>query len=551
MLDPAARLANLSDSVARPARGLALWQWGVLLAALVGPRVARMAAPRVWLEDTPYLYAAYLLGQGHRPHVDFVCPHFPALEFGLAAAYKAFGATHRTAEALTQLAAFLSSWLAFSLTRRAWQRLCGKRSLSPGAGFWPGLVAALLFGACSLTFRFHLFEREVFLCLVLLATAFVVLGERELSRPWPVLVGLALGLGLTIKLTFVVYAAVLTAFVFWELKDRRSAVVMASACLGFCAAATALCWWAYGSDFLFQVYMLHFFKGRNFLNVGAKLMEARVWCSLPMAGLMLSVPFTDQMRDRLTRFAWATLAGYVLYFLVCSPTLWAHNMLMMLPSMAVLGSLGAAKWVEGVPRAGRSWGAAARTAIGLVILVAGPTWLFPLRNKNWRPEGAWGFAGMRRSDIARAARFIQERVEPDEQICAPPIIALEARREDPLHYRELMGVCRWAKQSVAELGVGETRLISRHAFFYILEEECRRYWLPGLLDSIRTRVFAAVVPETHSSHYAILLPETITPFLRRAGYTPAFDAGPLCVWLSPHKIAENGDRRRPSVPVFP
>lgn len=541
MLDPPDQPAKASDCGARPAMGLSFWQWAVLLVAILGPRAVRMAAPRVWLEDTPYLYAAHLLAQGHRPYVDFVCPHFPVLEFTLAGAYKAFGTTHRTAEALTQLATLLSCLMVFALTRQSWRRLHAGASASHIDGYWPGLIASVLYGACSLTFRFHLFEREVFLCLVLLGTAYAALRGRDLSLPWAVSLGVALGLGLTIKLTFALYAAVLIGFVILELRQRCAAAAMACVCLGVCATATALGWWAYGSEFLFQVYAFHFFKGHNFVNISAKLQEARLWCSLPMVGVLLCVPFADQVRDRLTRLAWATFAAYAVYFAVLSPTLWAHNMLMLLPSMAVLGGLGAGRWVESVQHAFRSRRCAARAALGLAVLLAGPTLLFPVRNKNWRAEGAWGFAGMRRSDIAAAARFIRERVGPHEPICAPPIVALEAQRLDPFHYRELLGVYRWARASVNRLGWRDTRLISRHAFFYILEEECRRYWLPDLLESVRTRTFAAAVPDTHSSHYAVLLPRVMTPFLRSSGYTPALDAGPLCVWLRPDKTADYAD----------
>ena len=518
------------------ARGLALWQWVVLLAVLVVPRVARFCSSRVWLEDTPYVYAGFLIAQGQRPHLDFVCPHFPVLESGLAAAYWLFGASHRTAEAITQIVTLLSCLLVFCLAKDIREHSEDKRARSRLGGFWAGIAAALLLGACSLTFRFHLFEREVFLCFLFLAAASGALRGAPWSVKWAMGIGAMLGLGIVIKLTFVLCTGIFVAFVILELGQRRMGLIIAAVAFGIWAALTLGYWCAYGDEFLFQVYAFHLLKGRSFMSLWARLHEVRLWGALPPAALAVSVLYANQLRGPCCRLAWAVLVVYSLFFLLLSPTVWAHNLLMLLPSMALLGGLGIKGWFGSVSQAGHSKVQAVRAVGGGVVFLVCALWITPWVNKNWREDGAWGFAGMERRDLARAAALIREHTGPDELVCAPPIVALEAQRRDPFHYRELLGVCRWARESIAESGWGVTRRIGREASFYLLEEECRRWWLPELFEAIRTRGFAAVVPETQSCHYDILRPETISHQLERYGYQPALKAGELSVWFPPGRM---------------
>lgn len=518
-----------------PPRGLPAWAWIVLAAAIVGPRAARMAAPRMWLEDTPYPYAAFLITRGQRPHGDFVCPHFPVLEFALAAAYRIFGASPRTAETLTQIATALSACLVFALTRRAWVRLLPPGPRRPIHGFGPGVLAALLFGACSLTFRFHLFEREVFLCVLLLASTWVLLESRALTTGRAVGLGAVLALGFTLKLTFALPAAVLVAFVALDLKRPKAAAVIAGVWFAACAAATALFASAYGRDFLFQVFGFHLFKGRNFPDVVDKVLAARLWCSLPLIAAMVSLVYASQLRDRTVRLMAAVVIAYVVFFVALSPTLWAHNMLMLLPGLSILGGLGVAKWATTIPLSLHRRGPALRALTAGAVTVVGLLWIAPPRNKNWRPEAPWGFAGMSRHAIATAGRFLRDRTDPEDLICAPPIVALAGQRLDPFHYRELAGVCQWARAKLSVVGQRKLRLICRYAPFYVLEEQSRSEWMPRLLASVETRSFAAVVPETHDSHYAILLPRILEPSLRRYGYQRALHVGLLDVWLRPDR----------------
>jgi len=454
-------------------QGLPAWAWLVLAAAIVAPRAARMAAPRMWLEDTPYPYAAFLITRGQRPHADFVCPHFPVLEFALAGAYRIFGASPRTAETFTQIATALCACLVFALTRRAWCRLLPPEAQRPMLGFGPGVLAALLFGACPLTFRFHLFEREIFLCLLLLAATWLLVEPRTLTTGRAVALGALLALGFTFKLTFALPAAVLVGFVALEMKRPKAAAVIGGVWLAACVAATALFACAYGSDFLFQVFGFHLFKGRNFPNVIDKLLAARLWCSLPLVAAMVSLVYASQLRDRTVRLMAAVVLTYVLFFVVLSPTLWAHNMLMLLPGLSILGALGLSRLAASIPLAVRAKGPALRAIVAVAVAVVGLVWIAPPLNNNWRPEAPWGFAGVSRREIASAGRFLRDRTDPSDLVCAPPIVALAGQRVDPFHYRELAGVCHWARRKLTELGYHELRSTCRAARLHTLEEQSR------------------------------------------------------------------------------
>jgi hypothetical protein len=213
-------------------------------------------------------------------------------------------------------------------------------------------------------------------------------------------------------------------------------------------------------------------------------------------------------------------------------------MLDLLPSLCIIAGLGLAHWACGMRDAMRSAGARGRVLAATAAVALGLWCARPLGRSDGDPNGVWGFGGMRRVHVARAAEFIRQHTAPNERICAPDVVALQAQRIDPFHYRELLGVCRWAEKSVGELGWHETQLIGRHGPLHELEADCRRYWMPQLFESIRTRAFAAVVPDTDLSHFAILLPEAIRPELVRAGYVDAFQAGPLTVWLRPKRAGE-------------
>ena len=66
-----------------------------------------------------------MLSRGFLPYRDFPLPHFPALELLLAALLRFAAPTVRTAEIVTQTAAFLGSVCVFALGRRLRDALTG------------------------------------------------------------------------------------------------------------------------------------------------------------------------------------------------------------------------------------------------------------------------------------------------------------------------------------------------------------------------------------------------------------------------------------------
>ncbi|HWF84426.1 MAG TPA: hypothetical protein VG222_06255 [Vicinamibacterales bacterium] len=132
---------------------------------LIVPRVLRLAHPQIWIEDESYLTGALMLSHGYLPYRDFPLPHYPLLEALLAAVLRLVHASIRTAEVTTQIAALGGSLLVFALGRRL-------------DGLLTGAIAALVFATSGLLFRYHLFEREVFLVVPVLAA--VLLASKPL-----------------------------------------------------------------------------------------------------------------------------------------------------------------------------------------------------------------------------------------------------------------------------------------------------------------------------------------------------------------------------------
>jgi len=160
------------------------------LILLAAPRIVRMAYPQIWIEDESYLNGAFMLARGFLPYRDFPLPHFPALEGLLAAVFLVAPISIRSAEVFTQLAAFLGSVLVYVLGRRLGDSLAGA-------------AAALVFATSALLFRYHVFEREVFVVVPVLGAIWLASGpidERKADRR-ALAVGLLLFLALAIKLT--------------------------------------------------------------------------------------------------------------------------------------------------------------------------------------------------------------------------------------------------------------------------------------------------------------------------------------------------------------
>ena len=135
----------------------------LLIVILAVPRLLRLAWPEVWIEDESYLTGAFQIRQGLTPYTQIPMAHLPLLEGGLALVMLAAPVAIRTAEVLSALAALGASILVARIGERIW-------------GPAVGITAALVFAVSSLLFRYHVFEREVFLLVPVLAATLLVVG---------------------------------------------------------------------------------------------------------------------------------------------------------------------------------------------------------------------------------------------------------------------------------------------------------------------------------------------------------------------------------------
>ncbi|HKN10716.1 MAG TPA: glycosyltransferase family 39 protein, partial [Pseudomonadota bacterium] len=221
-----------------------------MLAVLAIPRIARILYPEVWIEDDFYLESAYLVSAGMRPYVDFVHPHMPLLEWIAAGYIRIFGAGHLSLECLNEAAIYLTSILTFALARKV-------------AGYRAAICAAILYAFSALVFRYHVYERESFTGAIATGAAILALRE-DFSLPrqagWQAALWIA---ACAIKLTSVIPAAVVLGYL--AIGRRRileAAIAGAGIALGL-SILSAILYWRYGFEFVFQTFIFHFMKGRD------------------------------------------------------------------------------------------------------------------------------------------------------------------------------------------------------------------------------------------------------------------------------------------------
>ena len=151
------------------ARTTTIVTWSIC-ALLVVPRLIRLAHPQIWIEDESYLTGALMLSHGWLPYRDFPLPHYPLLEALLASVFRLTHPSIRIAEITTQIAALTGSLLVFALGRRL-------------DGLLTGAAAALIFATSGLLFRYHLFEREVFIVIPVLAAVLLASDRGRATDP--------------------------------------------------------------------------------------------------------------------------------------------------------------------------------------------------------------------------------------------------------------------------------------------------------------------------------------------------------------------------------
>ncbi|NQU11447.1 glycosyltransferase family 39 protein, partial [bacterium] len=188
-----------------PARAPAAWiPWLLAVVIAVGPRVARLFSPQVWMEDAASLYHGFSIGAGQQPFLDSINGHPPSIETLLAGLYALFGTSYRVAEITSAVVMIVTALLLYDLGRRLTNR-------------WIGLVGVATFSLSPLLVRYHVYEREVFT--VAIATITFWLLARWPGRP-----ATAIGAGLLAVAAAAVKLSggfLLVPVVVWSFDDLR------------------------------------------------------------------------------------------------------------------------------------------------------------------------------------------------------------------------------------------------------------------------------------------------------------------------------------------
>jgi len=468
--------------------------WALLLLCCAAPHLLRMALPVTTVTDSSYPHAAWMLSEGFTPYVQFTQVAFPLAEGALAAAMALCGHDLRVVETCNLLVVLAVAATLAAVARRMVRCTHAAASstaassathIAVEAAAWrAGIVAALAWSWSAWVVHFNLFERETWAAfgtalalLALFATIPAALtgavrdlrdqrGQRDggdagaasdsssagaagWRRAWAI--GGALALGCCIKLTVLLPASGLIAHQALTGK-LREALRTAVAFVALLGAATLLCWWAWGTPFLQQVFLFGFFRNPN---VGGPLaaLQRLAGFTDPLLALMLAalLVFGLPSLRRPAGAAALMLLAELGYLLVVSPTLWSHNLISLsLPGALLLGGVAAA-W---------STGLALRMAAALAVVLAGvlalPDKYMPDMSASPRALAPY-VEGWSRDGIARTAAFVQLNSAHGDVVCTvQPAYSLQAGRVEFLRYLDLQPLALALEAAVRHDGLAAT-----------------------------------------------------------------------------------------------
>ena len=461
------------SAVTRRRRALGLGLAVVVVFGLVLPRVVRMTAARVQIEDDNYLYSAYLIHRGQSPYLDFVQANPPLLEQATAPLFTAFGPHYRVGEAFSAFAVLVT---ALALWR------IGALLFAPLAG----AIAAVLYSWMPLVFRYHFFEREIFSLAASSVGLCVALGWRRKASPaplltsrWPALgiAGALLGVAFHCKQVgvFPALAIVIEGLIAGQ---RRQALLLG---LAFAASAGGLLvadLAVYGPDVLLQSFALHLIKGAPApagIRIERLLIELAPMLPLALVGVWV---LRGRGSVRLP-ILWAALE--LSFMLVVSSTFWPHYMIPLLgPVLLIAGGA----WAAG-PGARKL--AVLATVAGCLVLV----W-----QARDHPRERLGFGGVSRAALEQTAAVVASIVPPQsDALLCPPVVALEADRVKLYNYIDTLGFTRQVQAAYRDGRLGELLRRGAPESFSRTLARANSTWLPEALEAVRSGRVLAVVPE--------------------------------------------------------
>jgi len=499
--------------VSRRSLGLA-----IVFAALALPRVARLAFPQVWIEDDAYLNGAFLLSRGFMPYRDFPLPHFPLLEVLTAGIFTLAPASIRTAEALTAGAALTASMLVFVLARRF--------------SLFTAVSASIVFATNSLLFRYHVFEREIFVVAPVLGAVLLAFaphagsGRDPSAEPMRKIVssGALMAAAMLIKLTAIAALIALIAQLVIEHRRRAAAVLFVTA-LGIVAEASAVLVWLFGTDFAVQVFLFRAVHA-SFPSLGVKIDEMRLTLDVAFAFGVAGAVLMSWDRVWRQSILWQICAA-VIFLVLLNPTYWAHTGIELLPWLSIAAGYLIARVIglerqlpygaSSSVRPGRLpvWICAA-AAVFLLVVVS------PVRNLNWTAgDGSpYGFGYRDRAEISRLAAFVQSRSAEDDPVATPELIAFAANRRELVPYAELAGDIEELTDTVRREGylAAVSRSPLRQRTFWEGVDASKERIAPVIAEAVTRGRLGSVVNYSSSDLFPIALVDVPDEALKAAGY---------------------------------
>jgi hypothetical protein len=535
-----------------------------VLALLAIPRIVRLAYPQVWIEDESYLNGAFMLARGWVPYRDFPLPHFPALEAMLAAVFLVAPITIRTAEIVTAAAGFAGSVLIL-LVGRALER-------QGDAPRHTAALAALVYATSALLFRYHVFEREVFVVpAVVGAMWLLVRGPDDDARSMPSIVaGLLFALAMAIKLTAV--SALLAAVVFLVLRGRRrDAALVVAASVGPIALLTVILTAVVGTPFVVQVVLFRAVHA-TFPSLATKLDEMRYTLDVALAFGVTGVAllfWTGMWRRWMAPLL--QLASGVILLVLVNPTYWAHTGIELLPWLALPAGCLLAWAASGAPAPaavhpppvqrgalqkskarGRASTAPAvdtrRTPalIGAAVAVGLLFTAVPFHNLNWQAGdgSAYGFGYRSRAEIAVAAAYVRAHAASTAPVATPPIIAFAANRREVVPYAEVAGEMDELEAGVREDGWVRTwrEAAAGRRTFWESVQASRDHMAPRLRDSVASHTAAVVIDDSPDDLFPMPMVDFEQGALEAAGYRLGAVWAHYEAWVAPPAPPDGTDR---------
>jgi len=421
---------------------------GILVLSI--PRIARVIAPNVQIEDPNYIYGAFLILKGKIPFAEFAQVNPPLLETFLAGMYRVFGVGHRVPEIITAAAYFFSALLLLRL---------GKRLVNQFTGW----LAAFLYSCHFLVFRYHLFEREVFATLAVLAGLEFL--TRNVQNRWtPAVAGLIMGLGFACKQTALIPFA--TVFIFIAIIRRQwlHALLFGLGFLLFVGLLTLGYSAAFGRLYMEQTFWFHWIKGF------VAPWTVKVQWTLAGLGFLIPLSLAGLAKLKFKREDWNWLWMFLIltdliFFWFISGAYWPHYLLSTLPSAALLGAMGfhavfdlLRYFLRDRPQKTKTGKLRKRSnpayfrdrplkfsshVTALLILAVSLLYFQIFQPGALYGEGAadkYGFGGTPRIEVARAADAIRKYTEESDMIISDPFIALESQRIKVIRFKDNWGL---------------------------------------------------------------------------------------------------------------